>query len=124
MPRGVVWTSDTLTHGLTWFKANVEAELSRELDDFAKECEQYMKDEAPWEDRTGDARNGLNATRYENGSVQGILLAHGVYYGRFLEFRFEGRDAIIRPTMDVMGPRMMQATSGLLNRVNYQGVGG
>lgn len=119
-----MWTSDTLTHGLTWFKANVEAELSNTLEDFARECEQYMKEEAPWEDRSGDAREGLNASRYEKGNTQGIELAHGVYYGRFLEFRFGGRDAIIIPTMEVMGPRMMAATRGVLDRTNYQGIGG
>jgi hypothetical protein len=126
MPKAgrVVWTSDSLTHGLQWFKANVEAELSRELDDFADECEQYMKDNAPWQDRTGDARDGLNAHRYENGDVQGVELAHGVDYGIFLEFKFGGRDAIVIPTLEVMGPRMMEKTNGLLDRVNYQGVGG
>lgn len=125
MPRGgrVVWTSDSLTHGLRWFKANVEGELSDELDSFANEVEAYMKEEAPWEDRTGDARNTLSATRYEHGDVQGLLLAYGVEYGVFLEFKFGGRDAIIIPTLEVMGPEMMHRTQGLLNRVNYQGVG-
>lgn len=125
MPRGgrVVWTSDSLTHGLRWFKANVEDQLSGELDTFADEVEAYMKEEAPWEDRTGDARDGLSATRYQNGDVQGLLLAHGVEYGVFLEFKFGGRDAIIIPTLEIMGPEMMNRTRGLLNRVNYQGVG-
>lgn len=118
----VVWTSDSLTHGLLWFKPNVEAELMGELEEFAQQCEAYMKLNAPWEDRTGDARSGLSATPDENeakGNL-GIELAHGVEYGVFLEFKFGGRDAIIIPTMEIMGPELMGRVRGLLDRVNYQ----
>lgn len=120
----VVWTSDSLTHGLMWFKPNVEAELDRELERFSQECEAYMKANAPWEDRTGDARSGLSATPRDNEMKgnKGIELAHGVTYGVYLEFKFGGRDAIIIPTMEVMGPELMARVGGLLDRVNFQGV--
>lgn len=120
----VVWTSDSLTHGLIWFKANVEAEILRELEQFAQECEAYMKANAPWDDRTGDARGGLTAEADQNetkGNL-GVVLAHGVDYGVYLEFKFGGRDAIITPTMEVMGPQLMMRMSGLLDRVDYQGI--
>lgn len=120
----VVWTSDSLTHGLIWFKANVEARLDEELEDFARECEVYMKANAPWEDRTGDAREGLSAEATENEvkGNKGVTLAHGVTYGVYLEFKDGGKFAIIIPTMEVMGPELMARVGGLLDRVDYQGL--
>jgi hypothetical protein len=119
----VVWTSDSLTHGLTWFKRNVDDEIQKIVEEFADECQSHMKANAPWEDRTGDARNTLTGTAYEKGDVHGVLLAHGVTYGRFLEFRFGGRDAIVIPTLEEKGPELMARLNGLLNRVEYQGIG-
>lgn len=118
----VVWTSDTLTHGLTWFKQNVEDEISHEIEEFARECEAYMKSNAPWQDRSGNARSGLSGTAYRKNDVNGVLLAHGESYGRFLELRFGGRDAIVIPTLEEKGPELMGRMRGLLNRTNYQGV--
>lgn len=119
----VVWTSNTLTHGLTWFKNNVDDEIWQEVQDFAAECEAHMKAEAPWEDRTGDAREGLSGTPYQKGEdVHGVLLSHGVSYGRFLEFRFGGRDAIVIPTLEQKGPELMRRLHGLYERVDYQGI--
>ena len=120
----VIWTSDSLTHGLIWFKANVESEILRELEEFAQECETYMKANAPWEDRTGDARSELTAAPSQNDSKGnlGVELAHGVDYGVFLEFKDGGRLAIIGPTMEVMGPELMARMGGLLERVDYQGI--
>ena len=120
----VIWTSDSLTHGLIWFKANVEAELLKELEQFAQECEDYMKANAPWEDRSGDARDGLTADADQNDAKGnlGVVLAHGVDYGVYLEFKFGGRDAIIIPTMEIMGPQLMARIGGLLDRVDYQGI--
>lgn len=113
-----------MTHGLIWFKVNVEAEIMRELEQFAQDCEAYMKAEAPWEDRSGDARDGLTAEADQNdvkGNL-GVVLAHGVDYGVYLEFKYGGRDAIIIPTMEVMGPQLMARIGGLLDRVDYQGI--
>lgn len=118
----VVWTSDTLTHGLVWFKRNVDDQIQEELEEFAEECETHMKQEAPWEDRSGDARDGLTATAYLRGDVHGVLLAHGEPYGRFLELRFGGRDAIVIPTLEEKGPQLMRRLHGLYGRVDYQGL--
>lgn len=118
----VVWTSDSLTHGLVWFKHNVDQEIWKTTQEFAQECEAYMKANAPWEDRTGDARGGLSGTAYQNGDVHGVLLAHGVSYGKWLELRFGGRDAIVIPTLEEKGPEYMANMKGLLNRTEFQGI--
>jgi hypothetical protein len=81
------------------------------------EVENFMKTNAPWQDQTGNARNGLTARPYREGDEVGIVLSHSVFYGIFLESRFSGRYAIIQPTIDEMGPRVMRRYERLLDRM-------
>lgn len=56
-----------------------------------------MRTGARWTDRTGNARSGLfTATKHEGGKHT-LLLSQGVSYGIYLETRFSGRYAIVRP---------------------------
>lgn len=81
------------------------------------QIESYMKLNAPWTDRTSNARNGLAARAYEDGDEIGIVLFHQVDYGIWLETRFGGRYAIIDPTIEVMGPQVMARYYRLLDRM-------
>ena len=83
----------------------------------APEVENYMKGEAPWQDQTGNARNGLFARAYHEGDEVGIVLGHSVSYGIWLEVRWGGRYAIIDPTIEAMGPRVMRRFERLLDRM-------
>lgn len=83
----------------------------------APEVENFMKNNAPWQDQTGNARNGLTARAYREGDEVGIVLSHSVFYGIYLETRFSGRYAIIQPTIDEMGPRVMRRYERLLDRM-------
>lgn len=104
----IVWVQRDLFRGLTWFKEAVEGGVEQVVREVSKEAEDYMKQNAPWRDRTRDARRTLSASSYQRGEVKGILLAHGVDYGRWLELRWGGRYAIILPTLEVMGQRLME----------------
>lgn len=83
----------------------------------APQVESYMKLNAPWTDRTSNARNGLAARPYEDKDEIGIVLFHQVDYGIWLETRFGGRYAIIDPTIEVMGPQVMARYNRLLERM-------
>lgn len=83
----------------------------------APNVENYMKVNAPWTDRTGNARNGLAARAYKEGDGIGIVLYHQVDYGIYLETKFSGRDAIIQPSIDSEGPRVMASFNRLLERM-------
>jgi hypothetical protein len=74
---------------------------------FATEVEQYAKDNAPWEDRSGEARNGLRALGEQRLTKYTITLFHTAEYGIWLEVRWDGRYAIIVPTIEAMGPEFM-----------------
>jgi hypothetical protein len=82
----------------------------------APNVENYMRNEAPWTDRTGNARNGLLARAFKEGDSVGIDLFHSVPYGIFLEAKHNGAYAIIQPTIDHMGPIVMEHFRRLLER--------
>jgi hypothetical protein len=83
----------------------------------APRVESYMKINAPWTDRTGNARNGLAARAYRDQETVGIVLFHQVPYGIWLETRWDGAYAIINPTIDQMGPEVMRMYERLLDRM-------
>jgi hypothetical protein len=71
----------------------------------AQEAESFMRSEAPWTDRTGAARMGLNADVQVATNKVAIVLYHSVPYGPFLEVRWGGKYGIIKDTMAAIGPR-------------------
>ncbi len=76
----------------------------------------YMRQNAPWTDRTGAARSGLMAVPFSHGSVHEILLAYSVYYGIWLEIANNGRYQILIPAMRVIGNKII----GDLKRMVYE----
>lgn len=81
----------------------------------AAEMERYAKQNAPWEDKTGAAREGLHATVEETGPIGTIVLSHGVPYGIWLEISNGGRFSIIPQTIDVFGPQVMRSLQNMIN---------
>lgn len=79
----------------------------------------YAKQNAPWTDRTGAARNGLHAKTevYNGGNEMQLVLAHSVHYGIWLETRFSGKYAIIQPTIDHIGKILMDRIGNSLSRI-------
>jgi len=71
--------------------------------------EKRAKANAPWTDRTGDARRLLHAETLVSASEVVVRLHHGVYYGLFLEVSHAGRFAILKPTLDDSRSDIMNA---------------
>lgn len=97
---GIRWTRDTLTPTMAGFtlKANVAiAEIARRL---AIKMKLYAQENAPWEDRTGMARAGLDSDWEYQGFKISVYLFHTVEYGIWLEIRWSGKYAIIAPTLE------------------------
>lgn len=100
----------------------------------AQNCETFMKTNAPWTDRTSNARNGLKAVAYnftrdagtrsavgtfqKAGTILGIVLFHQVPYGIFLEAANGLRFRIIVPTITTRGPEVMQSVSEVWSAIS------
>lgn len=77
--------------GLYKFANFTRARAKKVAIETAEELQQTMKEKAPWQDRTGDARRYLSAEYFEEttGTTDlnvGVKLSHGVPYGVFLEY--------------------------------------
>lgn len=80
---------------------------------FARRVQDYAREHAPWNDRTGDAREGLTAVGEQRLVTYTITLFHTVDYGIWLEVRWDGKYAIILPTLEAMGPELMAELAAL-----------
>lgn len=77
----------------------------------------YARQNAPWQDQTGNARNGLMAEAFKDDRGHGIVLFHTMPYGIWLETRWSGKYQIIEPTVQFYGPKVMQTVNKLLARI-------
>jgi hypothetical protein len=78
---------------------------------WATQAVSQMRTNAAWTDRTGNARNGLRADVEDSGNKISLVLYHSVPYGIWLEVRWSGRYAVIQPTLQSVGPKLMNMLS-------------
>jgi hypothetical protein len=100
--------------GYEAYLKRLEAALYALANFYAPQIEAWMKENAGWTDRTGNARAGLHTEVQQMVGQIVILLAHGVNYGQWLEYRNAGRYAVINPALDYWGPIVMDAVRRLL----------
>jgi len=87
----------------------------------APEIQNWMKENRPWTDRTGNARASLTAEVFAEKKRIVIELTMGrlpndvtLEYARYLEFAHGGKYAIIAPTIDLWTPVIMSDLQKLL----------
>ncbi len=85
--------------GFHMYSAELRASIYTLLQVFAPRIEAWMKANASWTDRTGNARQGLwaEAEKLTLGAV--LVMDHGMEYGEYLEYSYQGAYAIIEPAM-------------------------
>ena len=77
----------------------------------AEELQATMKQNAPWQDRTGMARQLLSAEYFEESTVTtdlnvGVKLSHGVSYGVFIEYNGLNNRAYLSRRRPILVPTM------------------
>lgn len=77
------------------------------------QIEAWMKANAIWIDRTGNARQSLHTDVLALKSHIKIALSHGMTYGKWLELAHGGTYAIITPALDFWGPVLWEDVRGL-----------
>jgi hypothetical protein len=81
---------------------------------FASRIEAFAKQQAPWSDQTGNARQGLTARAFRDATAVTIVLFHTMAYGIWLEVKNAGRYAIILRTLEAHYQPYMTAIGRLL----------
>lgn len=114
---GFSWSQDQIRPSLKGSEQKAHAYLSRTTTYHALRAEAYAKINAGWTDRTTNARDGLIAVARNSVGHHEIILYHTMPYGIFLEIRWAGRYAIIRPTIRHEAPEYFKTATELLDRM-------
>jgi hypothetical protein len=86
-------------------RRQIESGVKRVAERNAAKIEEWMRSNAVWQDRTGDARRELKAEIIDiSGKAVTVLLRHGVDYGLWLEVANAGRYAILTKALDAWAP--------------------
>lgn len=109
----------SLAFGLRRYPEKTREKIREVMEEFVDEAVEYMQANAPWEDQTGDAREGLSGAVESVGSMESLILYHTVDYGIWLEIRWGGRYAIVIPTLESMGPELMNRLEGITEDIIY-----
>lgn len=112
----IEWYEDTLTNGLDGIEPYINDVVDTVFRYYEAPVENYARVNAPWTDRTSNARNGLVAQSGSDGKTRFLVLAHRVPYGIWLEVRWNGKFAIIRPTLEKYAPEIMGKLEGILDK--------
>lgn len=112
----LILEEDTLTPTLKALPGELDKIVAATLNYYEPKMENHAKLNAPWTDRTTNARNGLAARSGRDGKTRFIVLFHQVPYGIWLETRWSGKYAIIMPTIDKFGPEVMDTFTKILEK--------
>lgn len=104
---GITWTGP-LSANLLNLDARIRSRIGRAAGAIAPRIEADMKRAAPWTDRTTNARNSLKAEAKGGTDSITITLSGNVPYMIWLETRWSGKYAIIKPSLLKWGPRVME----------------
>lgn len=104
---------NTISPRLARMDAKAHQALQTYLEYESDNVQRYMRENAPWTDRTGNARNGLFAKHHDDD----IVCFHTMPYGIWLETRWAGKYAIIDPTVDNEGRRIMRGVKRIMREI-------
>jgi hypothetical protein len=97
---------NSMLRGIAIASVEVPHHLENEVLDVAVQALEYAQANAPWADITGDARSGLDVDVRMEGEVIVWEMSHSVDYGLYLETRWNGKFAIIMPTLEMFAPQI------------------
>lgn len=66
---------------------------------YAAKMEAEAKQDGPWTDRTGQARQGIHGGAYERDDALIVYVAHTAHHGVYLELAMQQRFAVLEPTV-------------------------
>lgn len=97
------------------YARNLYVAIGALCDRYAIAIIEYMKQNAPWIDRTGLARSTLYALVFRLAEEIVIVFDYGVDYGIFLSLSNQGVYDIVRPAMDHFAPLIVDDLIRLLS---------
>lgn len=100
--------SSNLIKNLSIMESRVDKAIKVKAEVAAAKLQTQAREEAPWTDRTGDARKRMISYVSQEKKGYRINLAGGVEYALWLELANEGKYAIIEPTIRLKSPEIIK----------------
>lgn len=95
--------AEQVVQNMAKFENKFDAALYQFANNGAQKMEAYAKQNRPWTDRTGRARQSLKGSAYKANKGYRLEIAHGVSYGIYLEYKYNRKYAILWPTVNTVG---------------------
>ena len=95
LPASALLQIGTVTANIGAFKERKRAALVALCHRYSQDGAAYAKPNAPWQDKTGNARSLLHGKVVQYNTSIRARISHGVYYGIFLEKKHSGRYAVL-----------------------------
>lgn len=108
--------SKGLKEGLERLSSKSDIAVEAYLNTAERKLENYAKQNAPWTDRSGRARLGLNSYTEKTPFGYRLIIAHGVDYGIWLELAHEKKYAILNKTIQQNTNDIMKGFTKLIER--------
>lgn len=113
---GIKFDYSKLMNGLAQLSKK-DIAIMTELQTEAIELQDHMKQNAPWTDRTGQARRSLNVKVKTIKNGYRLVLSHGVDYGVDLELKHNKKYAIIQPTIQTKGQEVVKSFNNFMSKL-------
>lgn len=107
-----------MAQNVTAYGDKVQVAIRALAEFIATKLQNEARQNAPWTDRTGNARSGLFGVVDDAAKdLVTIYLSHGhtIFYGMFLELSNGGKYAIIEPTIEANLPEIKRMLNDLLS---------
>lgn len=110
--------SNPIPDRLARLQAGLPAAVKAVMEYNANQGQNFMRENAPWTDRTGNARQGLFARNFTRGPLAyTIVLWHSVPYGIWLELANDRKYKIIEPAWRRTGQQVMADLNHLMRKI-------
>ena len=118
----IVWEGDDkLRQRILRAPEKVHARMRTITEFHSLKLETVAKVEAPWTDRTGNARSGIatqtHSPRAFGGGDYGMTVYHQVPYGFYLETISQGRWGTIAPSVSKIAPQYYAAVQSVMGAI-------
>lgn len=105
-----------IKNNLTAWEKRIRAGIFKLGEDCGMQMEGEAKRNAPWRDRTSNARNGLFGEAAEEENTLLVRISHTVEYGTYLELARHGKYRILKPTAENAAPEFFAAVRELIEK--------
>lgn len=111
---GINFDPSGILRGMAETEIKMRAAVSLYGDTAAKKLEANAKKNAPWEDRTGNARKSINGESKWEGAIMKVGVSGNMDYFVFLEYAMEKKYAVLEPTILQLSPEIVEGMRNLL----------